>query len=302
MKSRFEGPDNRPHLIHALSSQEVVSGNAEIAGRIANVATITDFKDGACIIEQGGSDSDAYFILSGDVSVYINTRLVAERGSRELLGEIATISPGEPRTATVNAKGPVVAAKVRSSDLAVIADAFPSLWRLMASVLSRRLRERNRFHRPKNVKPVIFIGSSAESLSVAREIQEQYKHDKFIVNIWTTGVFGPGGVTLDDLAEMVNQSDFAVFVYAPDDKVVARETTIAAPRDNVVFEHGLFLSKIGRDRAYILHEHRANLKIPSDLLGITPLTYAGDKDQDLGTRLGPPLNQLRKWVNSLGPL
>jgi hypothetical protein len=47
----------------------------------------------------------------------------------------------------------------------------------------------------------------------------------------------------------------------------------ASPRDNVVFEAGLFGGVLGMRRAFILHANDS--KLPSDLLGLTCVRYAG---------------------------
>ena len=50
----------------------------------------------------------------------------------------------------------------------------------------------------------------------------------------------------------------------------------ASPRDNVVFEAGLFGGVLGMRRTFILHAKGA--KLPSDLLGLTCVRYAGRDD------------------------
>jgi predicted nucleotide-binding protein len=148
----------------------------------------------------------------------------------------------------------------------------------------------------------MFLGCSVEGLMVAREIQEQFKHDKVCVRPWTADVFGAGGVPVDDLLKQVQEADFALFVFTPDDKLLCRDKDIEAPRDNVIFELGLFMDRLGRSRAFLIREHKLDLKIPSDLLGITPLTYVSAPNRTLTEQLGPPCNELRKLIRGLGAL
>ena len=63
--------------------------------------------------------------------------------------------------------------------------------------------------------------------------------------------------------------DFAVFVFAQDDWTTtdASQPSQASPRDNVVFEAGLFGGAPGIRRTLILHANDA--KLPTDLLGLT---------------------------------
>src|SRR5262249_28916405 len=50
----------------------------------------------------------------------------------------------------------------------------------------------------------------------------------------------------------------------------------ASPRDNVVFEAGLFGGTLGMRRIFILHAHGS--KLPSDLLGFTAVRYGDATD------------------------
>jgi hypothetical protein len=79
--------------------------------------------------------------------------------------------------------------------------------------------------------------------------------------------------TLDRLVELSREVDFAAFVFARDDWTAAdaSESGQASPRDNVVFEAGLFGGALGIRRTFILHA--AGSKLPSDLLGLTSVRY-----------------------------
>jgi hypothetical protein len=80
------------------------------------------------------------------------------------------------------------------------------------------------------------------------------------------------------LLELTREVDFAAFVFARDDwtgvgvtESSALESAQASPRDNVVFEAGLFGGVLGMHRTFILHAKGA--KLPSDLLGLTCVRY-----------------------------
>jgi hypothetical protein len=95
---------------------------------------------------------------------------------------------------------------------------------------------------------------------------------------WTADVFAPGTFTIEGLLKQVEIADFALFVFAADDIVKLRSKKLYAVRDNVLFELGLFLSKLGRDRCFfLLPRDVAKFRLPSDLLGITPLTYDSER-------------------------
>ena len=144
--------------------------------------------------------------------------------------------------------------------------------------------------------PSVFIGSSSEGLDVAREIELQLQRDA-ITTIWKDGVFGLGSGTLESLMNALDQFDFAVIVLSPDDLTDSRGRSFASPRDNVIFELGLFMGRLGRSRVFIVHEHDANLKLPSDLAGITVSSYR--RRNNLAAALSPASTPIIKAIRAL---
>lgn len=299
MIKRFEGPDGERNVIAVLESCAVIEHNKAFAERLARTGQLVTFDIGETVVTQGASDNDIYFILAGQVDVLINNRHVAIRETGEAVGEMAILDPSAPRAATVSARSNVVALKVSESDFDKIAQDFPRVWRIVARIVSERLRQRSTFLTLPNTNPGLFIGCSAESLVVAQEIQLGLKHDDIEVVVWTDGVFGPSSVTIDALMNAVNASDFAAFVFNPDDTVTSRTRTYDAPRDNTIFELGLFMGRLERSRTFIVKERKSDVKIPTDLLGITPITYALSPSGDLTTAIAPVCTELRKIINKL---
>jgi hypothetical protein len=124
-------------------------------------------------------------------------------------------------------------------------------------------------------KPRIFLGSSGKQERLLRALARGLA-DVADVESWTT-TFNPGTSTLERLVELTGQVDFAAFVFAQDDWTTAAGAEApgqASPRDNVVFEAGLFGGVLGMRRTFILHANGA--KLPSDLLGLTCVRYPGD--------------------------
>ncbi|HEU5041320.1 MAG TPA: TIR domain-containing protein [Gemmatimonadales bacterium] len=125
-------------------------------------------------------------------------------------------------------------------------------------------------------KPRIFLGSSGKQTKLLQGLTrglEEVAH----VDPWTTS-FNPGTTTLDRLVELAHAVDFAAFVFAKDDWTAAGPAASApagagqdSPRDNVVFEAGLFGGVLGMRRTFILHARGS--KLPSDLLGLTCVRY-----------------------------
>lgn len=119
------------------------------------------------------------------------------------------------------------------------------------------------------MKPNIFIGSSSENLAVANAIQANL-HRETHSEIWSQGTFELSKSNLENLIEALEKFDFAIFVMFPDDLAITREKELNIVRDNVIFELGLFMGKLGRNRVFFVTPFTANLHLPTDLLGMTP--------------------------------
>jgi len=123
------------------------------------------------------------------------------------------------------------------------------------------------------MKPRVFLGSSGKQAKLVQALTRGLA-EVADVEPWTT-VFNPGVSTLDRLVELTHEVDFAAFVFALDDWTSnpSDETAQgqASPRDNVVFEAGLFGGALGMRRTFILHAKGA--KLPTDLLGMTAVRY-----------------------------
>ncbi len=124
-------------------------------------------------------------------------------------------------------------------------------------------------------KPRIFLGSSGKQEKLLRGLTRGLE-DVAHVEPWTTS-FNPGTTTLERLLELTHEVDFAAFAFAQDDwtttSVPASGSGQASPRDNVVFEAGLFGGVLGMRRTFILHA--SGSKLPTDLLGLTCVRYDG---------------------------
>src|SRR5213595_1242487 len=124
-------------------------------------------------------------------------------------------------------------------------------------------------------KPRIFLGSSGKQEKLLQTLTRGLD-DVANVEPWTTS-FNPGTTTLERLVELAHEVDFAAFLFAPDDWTIndrplpSDDSGQASPRDNVVFEAGLFGGTLGMRRTFILHANGS--KLPSDLLGLTCVRY-----------------------------
>ncbi len=99
----------------------------------------------------------------------------------------------------------------------------------------------------------------------------------------------------------LDRFDFAVLVLTPDDTVVSRASEHLAPRDNLLFELGLFMGRLGRSRTFVVCENSTRMKLPSDLAGVTVARFTQERtDRNLIAAVGPACNQIRQTVRDLG--
>lgn len=149
-------------------------------------------------------------------------------------------------------------------------------------------------------KPRIFIGSSVESLPIADAIAENLEFDAE-VTIWRSGTFNLSSNTLDDLILKSKSVDFSAFIFSPDDLAIMRSREQYVVRDNVLFELGLFIGSIGKERCFIIKPREVELHFPSDLLGITPTDYDPNRsDDNLTSSLTYASTQIKREMNNKG--
>jgi Predicted nucleotide-binding protein containing TIR-like domain len=149
-------------------------------------------------------------------------------------------------------------------------------------------------------KPRIFLGSSGKQEKLLQALTRGLA-DVVHVEPWTTS-FNPGTTTLERLLELTHEVDFAAFVFARDDWTSTSpsaspppEAVQASPRDNVVFEAGLFGGALGMRRTFILHA--SGSKLPSDLLGFTCIRYG---EATTATEMRVVNQKLRKAIENAG--
>jgi Predicted nucleotide-binding protein containing TIR-like domain len=150
------------------------------------------------------------------------------------------------------------------------------------------------------MKPKVFVGSSGESLDIAYAVQENLADDADVV-VWSQGIFELTSNALDDLLKTAADFDFAIFVFSPVDVVTIREKQYLSVRDNVIFELGLFMGKLGKSRSFAISPKDApDLHLPTDLVGVTTARFV--PQDNLRAALGPACTQIRKAIRKLGSL
>lgn len=298
--SHFDGPAGKRRLLDAVRAQGIVGQDAALAKAIVRVGHLEKHPARKFLMIQGAADNDLWLIVSGAVSIRINGREVATRQAGTHVGEMALIEALSKRSASVLTLEPTITLKLSEPVFSRLAKTTPELWRRVAAEIATRLRERSKFVRAPNNQPVLFLGSSTEGLTVAETLNDRFRKQPVVSRLWTLGVFQPSSTAIESLVKIAGLADFAIFVLTADDVTFSRRKKQQSPRDNVIFELGLFIGAIGRDRVVILKPKNCQIKMPSDLAGVVWLEYARGGNTTLKARLASAYGELRKLVKTHG--
>ena len=290
---RFRGDAGRDNLMEAMMQQAIVCGNRELAAELIARAELLSVPEGDAIITQGGSDNNLFLIIAGSFKIIVNGREVAMRGRGDNVGEMVVVEPTQHRSADVVAAESSLVAKLSHADTIELASRYPDIYRAIARSLARRLLERNKLVGNHREKIRVFVISSAEALEVARIIQNAMAHDGFLVTLWTDGVFKVASYPLESLESAVDESDFAIAVAHSDDMTLFRGQDWPTPRDNVVFELGLFMGRLGRKRAILMEPREDKIN--------RAMRDPSIKGKDAAALMAPACNTLRSHINEWGP-
>jgi CRP/FNR family cyclic AMP-dependent transcriptional regulator len=296
-----------------LDGRFAVMGTAAARQELWERGTLRSFVKDEVLMHQGDLGDFLHLIISGavDIRIHDNSR-VKQRGPGESIGEMATLEPEKPRSASCIAIEAVTVLEVQAAVWLDVASRDPGLWTWLCVGMAAKVREYTTQIRRANLWPRIFIGSAREQLPVARALEGRLKGPKLEVAVWD-GLPRPGAIHLDQLREEARQADIALFVMACDDRTLARGQWGYKVRDNVVFELGLFMGVLGRDRALaVVEEHDRQWiqrHLPTDLAGLSFVSYRlphwrrllPGATGALEAALEPALRDIGAIVQELGP-
>lgn len=292
--------DNCSNAKAVLERSRVFAGSPEATADVLGIGEIKTIPKSCKLIKQDERDKDVYLVLEGEFDVEVNGRGVGRRGAGEILGEMAVVDPSSKRSATVSALEDSVVLHIEDRKFCQFADKYPRIWRNIACEIANRLRQRGELVDAKNCEPRLFIGSSGEYLAIANAIQTGLLRSDIIVNVWSQDCFRPSFGTLEALEAEATRCDFALLLFGNEDLVESRGDHASAPRDNVVFELGLFMGKLSSKRVFFAREIGVDIKLPSDLYGIQPIEYRRKNGEALSISVQPICNHLIDVAKKLG--
>ncbi len=291
MNNRFH---DKTALVEALAKQKIVAGNRNLAERIAELGELVEVTPGTAIIRQGGSDNEVYLILAGTFHIVVNGRALARRVATDHVGEMAAILPVQRRAASVVAHEDSVVVRLSDSQVAELGEQYPQIWRSFARELAHRVEQRNTVATTASQNIRLFVMTSQASGEAAAAIVNAFANEPFTVSTWTNGGFRGAHYAIDSLEHMLDQSDVAITVTEPGDES-------PQGRDNIIFELGFFMGRLGRHRTFLIEPRGEQLELPHELAGVNTVTYRPSANSNLAEALAPACAKLKQLITELGP-
>lgn len=296
LKDRFD----KAGVVEALLRQRLVRNDRDLAQKFADAGRVVECAPGEVLIEQGGWDNDLYFILAGEFHAFVNGQNKQTRVAGESVGEIAGLNRSRPRTATLRASKPSLVLKVALEDVDQIVGSDVEFWKTTADAVADQLEHRNLECGAANEHPRIFVISSSEGMEVARLIRKNLDADDMAVYLWDQGTFAISEYPISSLEDAIERADFTIAVARADDALVSRGNSHNVPRDNVHIEYGISVGRLGRERSFLLVDAGAEVKLPSDLAGLTTLRYQGTDKDKLTRTVAKACDEARERIEFIG--
>jgi hypothetical protein len=155
-------------------------------------------------------------------------------------------------------------------------------------------------------RPKIFIGSTTEKQAIAKQVHSVLQNVGD-VSFWPN-VFAPGEPSIEAILDIAKEVDFGVFLVTGDDKVISRGVEHTRPRDNIIFELGIFMAKVGRGRTFIVYGQNEKPILPSDLNGLVYIPYRlqanirDPRQPDIPNSLVAPCHTMEGIIQQKGTL
>src|SRR5262245_7481770 len=146
-----------------------------------------------------------------------------------------------------------------------------------------------------SMRPKVFVASSKEAERLARAVQQNLE-ETAEVTTWTQDVFQMAQNVIDELVRASRTFEFAVFVFSPDDKITIRGKAQQTVRDNVILELGMFIGRLGKAKCFIVKPRQAEMRLPTDLLGVVTGEYDASNLENPKSALGAVCTQIQDAI------
>jgi TIR domain/Predicted nucleotide-binding protein containing TIR-like domain len=131
------------------------------------------------------------------------------------------------------------------------------------------------------MKPTVFVSSSTESRPLVKYLKEDLSSDATVIT-WADAPFSLAQPPLAQFSQSLSGADFVVFLVDLAAAARTRGATEVQPRDNIIFELGLFIGRLGPGRVLVVDITRDDdsFRLPTDLSGLTILRARGRRGLD----------------------
>jgi len=284
-------------LADAIRKHKLVDDDAEIANEFLRVGEQLELAAGDVVYREGDVTRGIFLVLLGSVRLTQNGNTLGVLEPGEDFGTWPYLFSDPRYKVTATAIADALLFHIDDEPFRQLTNKFHRIWKQVSRIQVERLQDHNRWLLPQNPRVKMFIGSSTERLSCARQLADYFAPDRDTIEVvvWDN-LFANLEYPLEALTRTLNDWDFAALIWGGEDRTRSRSRVKASPRDNLIFEAGLSIGRLGRSRTFILVPEAAgrSLKIPSDLEQATLLKYSDDAISPAGERI-------RNIIGKLGP-
>lgn len=145
----------------------------------------------------------------------------------------------------------------------------------------------------------VFVASSSEQIAVARAAAAALQSPQLEPKVWDEETFNFSASYIESLEKELERADFAVVILTADDAANVRRKKVNLPRDNVIFELGLFTGRLGRERCFFAVDAKSATQVASDLSGVKSVTFHRDGADPERPGLEAQMRRLRSQMLEL---
>lgn len=287
-------------LVERLQEQAIVRNDPSIADAIARNAFLREFRPGETLIRQDDPEPRLHFLLEGQVAIRVGGVEVAARKAGEQVGEMALVEPSRQSPTEVVATVPTLSAVIDERTFRGLAREFPGLWRNIARILARRLREQGGATTVRREAPRLFIGSTPAAVPVVEALRVALAPQEHLVRVATwrdARLFPAGRSFVESLVTAVQEADFGLLVVDAGER-----GGDGAAREALLYQLGLFTGILGRERIAVAMPEGVDPDLPGGpAWGVCARYRSGDPAEDGPVDVVQTLQGVGELIRRLGP-